>query len=219
LNDLSTIQQITVMALPLVFAITLHEAAHGWVASKLGDQTALRLGRVSANPLRHIDPLGTVILPLLMYFTTGFLFGWAKPVPVDWRNLGHARRDTALVALAGPGANLLMMLFWGVVAKTGMHLHGALDWAALPMIYMGGFGLMINAVLMVLNMFPIPPLDGGRVLTSLLPERLAALFSRLEPYGILILILLLVTGVLWQLVAPLVNGSQQLMAAFIEIFM
>jgi Zn-dependent protease len=207
------------MALPLIFAITLHEAAHGWIASRLGDHTAQRLGRVSANPLRHIDPLGTIILPLLMYISTGFLFGWAKPVPVDWRNLGNPRRDMALVALAGPGANLLMMLFWGVIARIGMHLHGDLDWLALPMIYMGGFGLMINAVLMVLNLFPILPLDGGRVVMSLLPPKLANLFSRMEPYGIVILVVLLMTGVLWQLVGPLVNTSQQLVAALIETLM
>jgi len=215
---MTTLQQISVMVLPLLFAVTFHEAAHGWVASLLGDKTAERLGRVSANPLRHIDPLGTLVLPILMYVTTGFLFGWAKPVPVDWRNLRNPRRDTALVALAGPGANLLMMLFWGLIGRLGGFLHGqGVEWFALPLIYMGGFGLMINAVLMVLNLFPLPPLDGGRVLVSMLPPPLALLVARIEPYGIIILVLLLVTGLLWQLVGPLVTGSQQLVEALIRL--
>ena len=208
------------MALPLLFAITLHEAAHGWVAALLGDKTAQRLGRVSANPFRHIDPLGTVALPLVMYFTTGFVFGWAKPVPVDWRNLRNPRRDSALVALAGPGANLAMMLVWGVLARIGVYLHSTdYQWVAVPLIYMGGFGLMINAILMVLNLFPLPPLDGGRVLVSLLPPKLAYTVSKIEPYGLIVLVLLLVTGLLWQVVGPLVSGSQELVAALIENLM
>jgi Zn-dependent protease len=217
-NDLTTVQQISVMLLPLVFAITFHEAAHGWVASLLGDQTARSMGRVSANPLRHIDLMGTLLLPILMYATTGFLFGWAKPVPVDWRNLRQPRRDTALVALAGPGANLLMMLGWALIGRLGGLLHAqGVEWFALPLIYMGGFGLMINSVLMVLNLFPLPPLDGGRVLVSILPPRLALLVARIEPFGILILLVLLFSGVLWRLVGPLVNASQHLVGALVRL--
>ena len=217
MNELSALQQMSVMALPLLLAITLHEAAHGLVAEKFGDKTARRLGRVSLNPLRHIDPLGTVVLPLLMYFTTGFLFGWAKPVPVDWRNLRNPRRDMAWVALAGPASNLLMMLMWGVIGRIGVHLHGAgVEWFAMPLIYMGGFGLLINAILMVLHLFPLPPLDGGRILVPFLPPTLAHRGAAIEPYGIIILVVLLVTGILWQLVGPLISGSQQLMAAMLE---
>jgi Zn-dependent protease len=217
-TDLTNLQQISIMLLPLLFAITLHEAAHGWVASLLGDDTAKKLGRISINPIRHIDLLGTLVVPILMYVSTGFIFGWAKPVPVNWSKLRQPRRDMALVAVAGPGANLLMMLMWGLVARLGTALHSTgWDWAALPLIYAGGFGLMINAVLMVLNLFPLPPLDGGRVLVSLLPSGLARAVSKVEPYGIIVLVILLFTGVLWTLVGPLITGSQQWMAQFIEL--
>lgn len=216
-TELSMIQQASVMALPLLLAITLHEAAHGWIAEKFGDKTARRLGRVSLNPIRHIDPLGTIALPLVMFFTTGFLFGWAKPVPVDPRNLHNPRRDMAWVALAGPAANLVMMILWGIIGRIGFHLHEVgMEWVAMPLIYMGGFGLLINAILMVLNMFPLPPLDGGRILVSLLPPSIANKVSVVEPYGIVVLVVLLVSGILWKLVGPLVTGSQQLVAYVLQ---
>jgi len=206
------VQLIAVLALPLLFAITVHEAAHGWVANRLGDHTALMLGRVTFNPLKHIDPVGTVIVPLailLLSTLSGatFLFGWAKPVPVDWRKLNHPRRDMALVALAGPGANLIMALFWGLMIKLGVMLIGTSDWVAMPLVYMGAAGVLINLVLMTLNLFPLLPLDGGRVLASLLPPRLAYRFSRLEPYGLIILLLLIFTDVLRRILRPAIEIS------------
>ena len=206
------VQLIAVLALPLLFAITVHEAAHGWVANRLGDHTALMLGRVTFNPIKHVDPVGTVIVPLAILLLsslggTTFLFGWAKPVPVDWRKLNHPRRDMALVALAGPGANLIMALFWGLMIKLGVMLIGTSDWVATPLVYMGAAGVLINLVLMTLNLFPLLPLDGGRVLASLLPPRLAYRFSRLEPYGLIILLLLIFTGVLGRILLPAIAIS------------
>jgi len=177
--------RVTAIAIPAILAITLHEAAHGWMASKLGDDTAWRLGRVTFNPLRHVDPFGTVILPALMYFTTGFIFGWAKPVPVDFSRLRNPRRDMVWVALAGPGTNFLLALastfLWGFIDPQGglgfLWLKAMLE-----------VSVLANVVLMVFNMIPLPPLDGGRVAVGLLPDALAFPLARLERYGILILI-------------------------------
>jgi Zn-dependent protease len=204
MDGLTIIQKIAVMVLPVLFAITVHEAAHGWMASRHGDQTARMLGRVTLNPLKHIDPVGTVLVPLLMYLFTGFLFGWAKPVPVTFRNLDRPKRDMGLVAAAGPLSNLLMALFWAVVVKLAT-LFPEVRSIALPLVLMGAAGVFINLILMALNMLPIPPLDGGRVLASLLPGRQAAAFSRIEPYGLLIVILLLVTGYLGLLIWPVIR--------------
>ncbi|MES9877472.1 MAG: site-2 protease family protein [Candidatus Sedimenticola sp. PURPLELP] len=217
LNDLTTMQQIAVLALPMLFAITVHEAAHGWVAKRLGDSTASMLGRVTFNPLKHIDPIGTILVPLLMYFFSGFLFGWAKPVPVDWRNLGNPRRDMALVALAGPMANLLMAIFWAVMLKIGVSLDSSMAWLALPLYYMGSIGIIINSILMVLNLLPILPLDGGRILTSLLPPRLAMSYAKLEPWGLVIVIGLLVSGLLGTILTPGINLVQSLSAALVGL--
>jgi Zn-dependent protease len=207
------IQQLTVLLLPVLFAITVHEAAHGWVAKQLGDHTAEMLGRVSLNPLRHIDPFGTLLVPLVTFLLSGFLFGWAKPVPITWGNLKHPRRDVALVALAGPGANLLMGLLWGGLTKLGLVLWGTSQWVALPLIYMGAAGVLINAVLMVLNLVPILPLDGGRVLAAMLPPRLAYSFSRTEPYGMLLIVALLMSGLLSRLVLPAILLAVNLLPA------
>ena len=207
MNALNQIQLLAVLALPVVLAITVHEAAHGWVASRLGDRTALMLGRVTFNPLRHIDPIGTVLVPLVTFFVVGFLFGWAKPVPVNAQNLHHPRRDMALVALAGPGVNLLMAFAWGLLIQAGMLLFDVNQWIALPLVYMGAAGVLINVFLMVLNLVPLLPLDGGRVLNALLPRRWSYYFSRLEPYGLLILVLLLATGRLGRVLLPLVIGT------------
>lgn len=206
--ELTTIQAITVLILPVLFAITVHEAAHGWVARRLGDHTASMLGRVTFNPLKHIDPVGTVAVPLLMYLFSGFLFGWAKPVPVDFRNLRNPRRDMALVAIAGPGSNLLMAIGWALAIKVGMLMGGELRWVALPLIYMGSAGIMINSILMVLNLLPILPLDGGRVVAALLPPPLAARYARMEPWGLIIVIGLLVSGLLGTLIQPGIDQVQ-----------
>ena len=208
MQELTTIQSIAVWALPVLFAITVHEVAHGWVARRLGDPTAYMLGRLTLNPLRHIDPVGAVAVPLALLVMSslmpggGFVFGWAKPVPVAWRNLRNPKRDMALVAAAGPLANLLMALFWAAVIKLAYFMPGSLLWAAKPMVYMGAAGITINLVLMVLNLLPLPPLDGGRVVTGILPGRLSWQFSRIEPYGFMILVGLLLLGGLGSIIGP-----------------
>lgn len=216
MEKLSLVQQISVASLPLLFAITLHEVAHGWVAKQLGDDTAEKFGRLSINPLRHIDPVGTLLVPGLLlvtgYLTGGsaFIFGWAKPVPVDWARLGNPKRDMALVAVAGPIANLLMAILWAMVAKIGIVLQS--PFASEPMLFTGGIGISINLVLMILNLLPLLPLDGGRVVTSLLPDPLARRFSRLEPYGIFVLIGLLAAGWLGPILSYPLPALQRLVA-------
>ncbi|TVO73452.1 site-2 protease family protein [Sedimenticola selenatireducens] len=212
MEGLTTIQKLAVLFLPVLFAITAHEAAHGWMAKRLGDQTAALLGRVTLNPLKHIDLIGTIILPMAMFALTGFLFGWAKPVPVDGRNLRQPRRDMALVAIAGPGANLIMAICWAGLIHLGIIFGDEYAWFALPMIYMGSAGILINAFLMVLNLIPILPLDGGRVVAALLPPRLAIQYARLEPWGLMIVVALLFTGVLGNIVHPGVGLVQSFSA-------
>jgi len=205
MSSLNTIQLLAVLVLPVLFAITAHEAAHGWVASLLGDKTASMLGRVTLNPLKHIDPIGTIVVPLVTFLLTGFLFGWARPVPINGRNLRRPRRDMALVALAGPAANLAMAILWGLVAQAGALVMHSSAWVGLFVVLTGASGVLINAFLMALNLFPLLPLDGGRILNALLPRSWSASFSRLEPYGLLILLALLATGFLWAVVLPLVE--------------
>lgn len=211
MDILNHAQILAILILPVLFAITVHEAAHGWAAGHLGDRTARLLGRVTLNPLKHIDPIGTLLVPLVTFFLTGFLFGWAKPVPVDVRNLRQPRRDMALVALAGPGANLVMAILWGLAIQLALALWSISPWVAQPLAYMGAAGVLINVLLMVLNLFPLLPLDGGRVLNALLPRRLALPFARLEPYGLILLVILLVTGVLGTLLHPLIELAISLM--------
>jgi len=199
---MSIIQAISILALPILFAITLHEVAHGLVARHYGDRTAEQLGRLSLNPLRHIDPVGTVIVPIALFAFTGFIFGWAKPVPVDFRNLRNPRRDMALVALAGPMANLGMALIWAILMKLGMMLHTGTPFIGEPLMYMSAVGIFLNLILMVLNLLPIPPLDGGRVLAGIVPPRYAALLDRVEPFGFFILLFLLLVGLLGYLLWP-----------------
>ncbi len=193
--DLTLVQKIAIWALPVLLAITVHEASHGYAARALGDNTAEQQGRLSLNPLKHIDPLGTVLLPVVLMLLGGFLFGWAKPVPVNFRNLRHPKRDMAWVAAAGPASNAAMALGWGVLLKLSM-LSGQNEgvWLGLRMMAMAG--VSINIVLLVLNLLPLPPLDGGRVMTGLLPMRLAVPYSRIEPYGLMIIVALMFSGML-----------------------
>nr|VFK31112.1 MAG: Zn-dependent protease (includes SpoIVFB) [Candidatus Kentron sp. MB]VFK34561.1 MAG: Zn-dependent protease (includes SpoIVFB) [Candidatus Kentron sp. MB]VFK76879.1 MAG: Zn-dependent protease (includes SpoIVFB) [Candidatus Kentron sp. MB] len=196
MGELNLIQKIIVWTPPVLFAITVHEVAHGWVAKRCGDPTAMMLGRLTLNPLKHIDPIGTIIIPgILLFLQTGFVFGWAKPVPVTWQNLKYPKQDMILVAIAGPAANLLMAILWALLAKIGLAMLGQFGNSILPMVYMGFAGVSINLALMVLNLLPIPPLDGGRVLVGLLPIRLARWVNRIEPIGLFILIALLMTGI------------------------
>lgn len=199
------IQTLAIAALPVVFAITLHEAAHGYVARYFGDPTAWQAGRISLNPLRHIDPLGTIVIPILILLFSGgnFLFGYARPVPVNFGRLRHPKRDMLWVAAAGPAVNLLMALIWALLLKWTLMLPPG--FFSEPLLEMSKLGVTVNLVLMVLNLFPLPPLDGGRIAVSLLPMSLAVPFSRLERWGFPILLLLLFTGVLSKLLQPLVG--------------
>jgi len=201
--DLSIVQKIVIWALPLIFAITVHEVAHGWVASYFGDQTARFAGRLTLNPAKHIDPIGTVVLPLVMLLVSNFIFGWAKPVPVDPRNMRNPRRDMAIVALAGPLANMVMAFMWGAVARGGLQLESSGNtWLGVPLLYMGSAGIMINVVLAVLNLIPLPPLDGGKLLSSLLKGRAAYYLNIIEPYSFFILVLLMFSGILFAVMGP-----------------
>ncbi len=199
--ELSTLQLVIIWVLPVLFAITVHETAHGWVAFKRGDSTAYQLGRITLNPIKHIDMIGTVILPTLMLIISNFVFGWAKPVPVNFSQLKNPRRDMALVALAGPGSNLLMAIFWAIVVQIGWLTLESFP-LTIFLIYMGSAGIFINAILMILNLLPILPLDGGRILYSLLPSRFATHYAKLEPFGLVILLILLMTGGLGYVLLP-----------------
>jgi Zn-dependent protease len=207
----SLIQAITVYALPVLFGITLHEAAHGFVARLFGDPTAYQAGRISLNPIRHIDLVGTIVVPLVLLFSTkllgggGLLFGWAKPVPVDWSRLRRPKRDMLWVALAGPGSNLLMAIIWALGLRALIETGASQGdfWVQMTIA-----GIQVNLILMALNLVPLPPLDGGRIVFSLLPNRLAWKYSKIEPYGLVILIVLMLTGILWTVLQPLLAFGQ-----------
>jgi Zn-dependent protease len=217
--DLS-LATIVLWAVPVVFAITLHEAAHGYVAKRFGDQTAWMLGRVTANPIKHIDPVGTILVPGMLIaiaaitHAPAFVFGWAKPVPVNFGNLRNPKRDMFWVAGAGPAANFAMAIAWGFLLKTAVP-GGVL--ASNGLFEMAGAGIQINLMLMALNLLPILPLDGGRIAVSLLPHSLAASYARLEPYGLMIVILLLATGILGDLMRPILSVAQYGLAAILGL--
>jgi Zn-dependent protease len=205
--ELTVVQKIAVSALPIIFAITVHEAAHGYVAKYFGDLTADKLGRITLNPIKHIDPIGTILLPALTLMLGGILFGWAKPVPVNFGNLRNPKKDMLWVAAAGPASNFVMAIFWALVLN---YSATAPDSAAFFLLEMSKVGIMINLVLMVLNLLPLPPLDGGRIAVSLLPMDLAVKLSKLEQYGFIILIALLFTGILGKIISPMINFFAQM---------
>ncbi|MFN7505572.1 MAG: site-2 protease family protein [Limnobacter sp.] len=207
--DSSIIQTIAVYALPVLFAITLHEAAHGYVARMYGDSTAMLAGRITVNPIKHIDPIGTILVPIAILVSSSlmglgaFLFGWAKPVPVNFGNLRNPKRDIRFVAFAGPGANFIMALLWALSLKlqfmTGLNEPFFQE--------MAKAGIVVNLVLAALNLLPILPLDGGRILFSFLPSSAAYRFSRTEPYGMIVLFALLMLGILPMFIQPIVNAG------------
>ena len=205
--ELTAIQKVTVYALPIIFAITVHEAAHGYAAKHFGDLTAYNQNRISLNPLRHIDPIGTIILPALTVLLGGVLFRWAKPVPVNFMNLRHPKKDMLWVAAAGPFSNLIMAIFWTILFGRSTYFPESMS---LFIQQMGIAGISINLSLMVLNLIPLPPLDGGRIAVSLLPNHLAYKYAQVERYGFLILIILLMTHILDLIIFPLIQISQSL---------
>lgn len=213
---MNPVELIAIWLLPVVMGITVHEVAHGWMALRLGDRTAQMLGRLSLNPVRHIDPLGTIAVPLVLLMLGGFVFGWAKPVPVTWENLRRPQRDMALVALAGPLANLLMAVAWLGVLLIGISAESSASGFARGLVYMAAAGILINTVLMVLNLLPVPPLDGSRIVAALLPRRLGSGYARIEPFGLVILLLLIATGLLGPVMRPLMNGFFEILFSFSE---
>jgi Zn-dependent protease len=237
------VQTVAIYAIPVLFAITLHEAAHGYVARHFGDMTAHAQGRISLNPLRHIDLVGTVIVPILILTFSKYLFGWAKPVPVNYSALRKPRQHMAWVAAAGPAANLIMAVIWVVLLRAGIALSSRAEaWTELASLHgtaglvevvmrqgsgmaeyligISAAGVLVNLVLMLLNLLPIPPLDGGRILTSLLPVRAAGRFAKLEPFGLPLLLLLLFvpmygSNALSLILSPLLLESEALMRAMV----
>ncbi len=202
--DATTIQKITIWILPLLFAVALHEAAHAWIADKKGDSTARMLGRLTFNPIKHIDPVGTIIVPVLMVVLTGFAFGWAKPVPVDARNLRNPKKDMMWVAAAGPVSNFLQALFWAVFLNISVMFFDGRSSISLFFLLMPIAGITINMILGVLNLLPIPPLDGGRIMSGLLSPRASMQYSKIEPYGFFIIIALMMTGILSYIIFPVI---------------
>ncbi len=213
----NVIQLIALYAIPGIFAITLHEAAHGYAARHFGDLTAYQAGRITLNPVRHIELMGTIVIPILILVASQgkYAFGWAKPVPVDFSRLRNPKRDMLWVAAAGPGANFVMAIFWALVIKAMQYLPP--NYFTEPILLMARGGIIVNTVLMVLNLLPLPPLDGGRIAVSLLPARLANIFARVEPYGMFILLALMLLGVLGTVMWPFVAGFIGVLSSIFSI--
>jgi Zn-dependent protease len=210
MSELSAMQRFAINILPVIFAITVHEAAHGYVAKYFGDMTAFQMGRISLNPIRHIDPVGTLLIPAIALFFGGIMFGWAKPVPVNFGRLRQPKRDMLWVAAAGPGVNLLMAIIWALA----INLYPSLPpYFGLPLGLMGVAGIQINVMLMVLNLLPLPPLDGGRIMVSLLPSRLAWQFAKIEPYGFIILLVLMFSNILGAILLPFIRVVETLIVS------
>lgn len=204
-------QAIAVYAIPVLFAITVHEASHGYVARMFGDNTAYVLGRVTLNPIKHIDPVGTIAVPLGMVILTGFMFGWAKPVPVDWSSLRRPKRDMIWVAAAGPAVNLLMAIAWAIIFRV-LQMFGVEERFFFEV---ARAGIQVNLVFMALNLLPIPPLDGGRIVSGLLPRQLSNAYSRIEPFGLFIIIGLMVSGALSFLLRPFLAIGEAIVGIFV----
>jgi len=209
--DINAIMQgISIWALPVLFAVVLHEVAHGWVADKLGDDTARWMGRLTLNPIKHIDPIGTILIPIaLLVMQSPFLFGYAKPVPINWRKLRNPKRDMVLVALAGPLTNLALALLSTAVLMLAVMMPESMLWFTKPLALMCQASIIINLVLFIFNLLPLPPLDGGRVAVGLLPGPMSYQLSKLERYGFIIVIILLVLGWLQAIIGPIVMGGSQ----------
>ncbi|MGI9309724.1 MAG: site-2 protease family protein [Gammaproteobacteria bacterium] len=210
-------QALAVAAIPILFAITLHEVAHGWMARHFGDPTAAALGRLSLNPIKHIDPVGTVVVPVLLALIGGFLFGWAKPVPINFARLNKPKRDMIAVALAGPGANLVMAVFWALVLKMLLIFGPDASTARDFFLRMAEIGIFFNVLLGIFNLVPIPPLDGGRVLRGLVSESIGTKLDRIEPFGLIIIVGLLFFGFLWPIMAPAIALGQKVVLAVVGL--
>ena len=202
--DATTIQKITIWILPVLLAVSLHEAAHAWMADKKGDPTSRLMGRLTFNPIKHIDPIGTILVPTLMIVMTGFAFGWAKPVPVDARNLQNPKKDMMWVALAGPASNFIMAIIWAIFLHISVMFVDSRSAVSLFLLLVPVAGITINVILGVLNLLPIPPLDGGRIINGLLSPQISEKYSKIEPYGFFIIIALMLTGILSYIIFPVI---------------